>query len=148
MFQIFFKMAYCVLCQEEHEMNANCMKNVMCKGCGEMGHLSISCTKTGQTASTSSKKITNTEIIENLEPTPSSCIDIRQVFDSDSDNAEETLDENSAFDLDNDEMIKVTELKGDKRKLTEMEGTNLEVVNDNVAVLDMRIGECSTNVGE
>ena len=39
------EMAYCVLCQEGHEMTDNCMKYVVCKECGEMGHLSIKCSK-------------------------------------------------------------------------------------------------------
>ena len=78
---VIFIMSYCVLCQKEHEMNENCMYNVMCKGCGEMGHLRIACRNS-----------------EQIEPEPSNCSDVRNVFDSDSDPAEDMEDMSISID--------------------------------------------------
>ena len=49
-------------------MNDNCMKNVVCKQCGEMGHLSIRCPL--NKANTSTAAI----LAEEPEPTPSRSI--------------------------------------------------------------------------
>ena len=54
-------------------MNDNCMKNVVCKQCGEMGHLSIVCPL--HQATTSAKTTTTVAILaEESEPAPSSSI--------------------------------------------------------------------------
>ena len=40
-------MAYCYICQEEHELGQlDCMDDVICKGCGELGHIRLECKKT------------------------------------------------------------------------------------------------------
>ena len=38
-------MVYCLLCKQGHERRKECMRNVKCKGCGEYGHIRLSCNK-------------------------------------------------------------------------------------------------------
>ena len=85
-------------------MNDNCMTNVMCKGCGKMGHLRISCRNS-----------------EQIDLEPSNCSDVRNVFDSDSDPAEDMEDMNISKDS---KEIYLSESRGDKRKLTDLESGN------------------------